>query len=269
METSTKPAKAASLVSIGEALRKARESKSLTIDQVQKKTRIHATVLLALEDGSCETLMSGTYAKSFLKSYAGFLGLNTEELMKEYSALRQPQQHAAAPAISSPVLRQHRQEAVRPKATDLFPKLMFAAGFIVLLVAALLFANYVWKSSSASFKRPRPSKASVPAKAVTAKAPAKSGSVFASMYIPQKDPIRLTIRIKQPVRVQVKRDGVLLCDRFMPKDLVETFTADSRINVFVAKADAVDITVNGRPFGSPGKGTPKNLEITRSGIRVK
>jgi len=55
----------------------------------------------------------------------------------------------------------------------------------------------------------------------------------------------------------------------MPKDMLETFTADSRINIFVAKAESIEITVNGRSFGSPGRGVLKDLEITRSGIRVR
>jgi cytoskeletal protein RodZ len=152
METSTKPAKAASLVAIGATLKKTRESKSLTIDQVQKKTRIHATVLLALEEGSCETLMSATYARSFLKTYAGFLGLNTEELMKEYSALRQPQQYASAPPVIAPMLRPPRQEQAWTKGTDTFLKILYAVSFIVLLAVAILFAVFVWKKASAAFK---------------------------------------------------------------------------------------------------------------------
>ena len=43
-----------SMVKIGESLKDAREKKSVTIDQVQKQTRIHSTVLKALEEGRCD-----------------------------------------------------------------------------------------------------------------------------------------------------------------------------------------------------------------------
>jgi len=133
----------------------------------------------------------------------------------------------------------------------------------------LFFANAAWKKISASFKKARRPRTAVAATAAKTKTTSTRNGGFTSIYIPKKDPIKLSIRIKQPVRIQLKKDGVLLFDRVMPKDMLETFTADSRINIFVAKAESIEITVNGRSFGSPGRGVLKDLEITRSGIRVR
>ena len=60
-----------SMISVGERLKKARENKSLTIDQIRKQTRIHSDVLIALEEGRCNEILDPTYVKSFLKKYAG------------------------------------------------------------------------------------------------------------------------------------------------------------------------------------------------------
>ena len=64
-----------SLVSIGEKLKSARERKALTIDQVQKDTKIHSTVLRALEEGRCDEILTPTYVKRFLNKYSHHLGL--------------------------------------------------------------------------------------------------------------------------------------------------------------------------------------------------
>jgi cytoskeletal protein RodZ len=274
METNIRSLRTASLVAIGERLKKAREAKSLKIDQVQKKTRIHATVLLALEEGACESLMSATYAKSFLKSYAAYLGLDTEEIMKEYSAARPaPQQYAASSQLNIP----QPSSAEAPR-RDFLLKVIYIASAAVLIAVMLFFANAVWKKASSIFRKKagsarvaavKPSKA--PTRATPPKAVRKTekAGAFTSIYIPKKDPIKVSLRIKQPVRIEVKKDGILLFDRVMSKDTVKTFTADTKLNLYIAKAEAIEMTVNGRSFGSPGRGVIKDLEITRSGIRIK
>ncbi len=55
METSSLTNKV-SIAGIGEILKQAREKRSISIDQVQKETRIHSTVLRALEEGRCQVL---------------------------------------------------------------------------------------------------------------------------------------------------------------------------------------------------------------------
>ena len=68
MENNTNVSKI-STAAIGDKLRKSRENKLLTIDQVHKKTRIYSQVLSALEDGRCDELLNSTYVRSFLKKY--------------------------------------------------------------------------------------------------------------------------------------------------------------------------------------------------------
>ncbi|MCX5686115.1 MAG: helix-turn-helix domain-containing protein, partial [Candidatus Omnitrophica bacterium] len=76
-----------SMASIGERLREAREKKALTIEQAQKQTRIHSTVLAALEDGRCDNILAPNYVKSFLREYSNYLGLNSKELLNAYTAI--------------------------------------------------------------------------------------------------------------------------------------------------------------------------------------
>ena len=66
-----------SAVSVGKRLREAREKKSLTIEQVQKQTKIHSTVLIGLEEGRPSDTLTDTYIRSFLKKYAQFLSINS------------------------------------------------------------------------------------------------------------------------------------------------------------------------------------------------
>lgn len=62
-------------------LKQAREIKSLPIEEIAIKLNIRKNYLESLENGEFSNLPSGIYAKTFLKKYASFLGLNEERIM--------------------------------------------------------------------------------------------------------------------------------------------------------------------------------------------
>ena len=76
-----------SVSEIGERLRQAREKRGLTIEQAQKHTHIHSTVLTALEEGRCDDILTPNYVRSFLKEYASYLGFDHQQMVAEYMAV--------------------------------------------------------------------------------------------------------------------------------------------------------------------------------------
>lgn len=69
---------------LGHILREARETKGLTLAEVQEKTRISVKYLEALETGNYHQLPSSVHAKGFLRNYARFLGLDPQPLVDRY-----------------------------------------------------------------------------------------------------------------------------------------------------------------------------------------
>jgi len=82
---------------IGEQLRKTREARKLTIKQVMQATRIRSYYLEAMEQDDFSTMPSAAQARGFLRSYAEFLGLNTDEVIQ-----RQKQEAEAPAEFSAP-----------------------------------------------------------------------------------------------------------------------------------------------------------------------
>jgi cytoskeleton protein RodZ len=74
--------------SIGEKLRLARERNNLTIEQVARETHVAKRFLKALEDEEFAAFPGETYAMGFLRSYAEYLGLNSEELIGIYRNIK-------------------------------------------------------------------------------------------------------------------------------------------------------------------------------------
>jgi cytoskeletal protein RodZ len=66
---------------VGEALKEARESQQISLDQVASATKIRREYLLALEKGDFSALPSLASARGFLKNYAEFLGLSSKSIL--------------------------------------------------------------------------------------------------------------------------------------------------------------------------------------------
>jgi cytoskeleton protein RodZ len=80
---------------IGEILKRAREAKDLSIEDVNKETKISVAVIRGLEQDDMESFASETYLKGFLKNYAIFLGLDANQLWGMLS-----RQHGKVPDVS-------------------------------------------------------------------------------------------------------------------------------------------------------------------------
>jgi transcriptional regulator with XRE-family HTH domain len=97
--------------SIGAALRKARERRRLTLTQVSETTKVRLHYLQALESDDISVMPSGAQARGFLRLYAGFLGLDLNELIPRPNAA--PVSPVAAPVNEPP----GHQTSEGPKAT--------------------------------------------------------------------------------------------------------------------------------------------------------
>jgi transcriptional regulator with XRE-family HTH domain len=71
---------------IGATLREARMRRRLDISECEQATRIRARYLQALEEGHLDLIPAPVYVRSFLRTYAEFLGVDPERLLDEYAA---------------------------------------------------------------------------------------------------------------------------------------------------------------------------------------
>ncbi|SDX14981.1 Helix-turn-helix domain-containing protein [Marininema mesophilum] len=72
------------MLGIGSQLKKTRQSKGYSLEQVQESTKIHMEYLRALENDQFDTLPSPFYVRAFLRTYAHSLGLDAQPLLDYY-----------------------------------------------------------------------------------------------------------------------------------------------------------------------------------------
>jgi transcriptional regulator with XRE-family HTH domain len=74
-------------VSIGEALRQAREQMGVSPEEVENRTKIRRKYIIAMENDDFEVLPGGVYVRGFLRNYARFLNIDGEALVRQYDEL--------------------------------------------------------------------------------------------------------------------------------------------------------------------------------------
>ena len=82
--------------SLGKILKKIREARHLSIEEVSERSRIPRHIVRILEEDRLNEINSVFYAKSFVKTYAVFLGALHEACVKEYLAMGKKNQETVS-----------------------------------------------------------------------------------------------------------------------------------------------------------------------------
>ncbi len=70
----------------GDRLRREREMRGITLDEITESTKIARRHLEALENEHFEQLPGGVFNKGFVRAYARFLGIDEDQAVADYSA---------------------------------------------------------------------------------------------------------------------------------------------------------------------------------------
>lgn len=229
--------------SVGEKLRKAREEKGLSLDDVYRQTRIHLRVLEALEQDRAHNFLSFIYIKGFLRTYARYLKLDGEGLVREYIS-SQKIDAAAEPEI---VLEKKRKF---PFQINRFLTLRMGLTF-VLALGLIFYFRYVLKNISSVGKKAQIQKVEVKVVPLT-KA--------------QAEDLILEVRTKDSCWLRVVADNQSIFEKTLPKGRRERWQAKDRIELRIGKPEALKVFVNGKPVDLKKARVKKGLVITHEGI---
>src|SRR5207248_1502169 len=98
------------MTDIGSTLQEARMRARIDISEVEATTKIRAKYLRAIENEEWDMLPGPTFVKSFLRTYADYLGIDGRLLVEEYKQRHEPlPDQAELQAIGPP-----REQRLRP-----------------------------------------------------------------------------------------------------------------------------------------------------------
>jgi helix-turn-helix protein/uncharacterized protein DUF4115 len=122
---------------IGSTLREARMRERIDITEVEARTKIRAKYLRAIENEEWDLLPGIVYAKSFLRTYGDYLGLDSRMLVDEFRRRYEgPAEHDVRPIPSRTARERERDRNPRPRRTPSWAPIAVA----VVVVLVVLFA---------------------------------------------------------------------------------------------------------------------------------
>jgi cytoskeletal protein RodZ len=238
-------------MAIGERLREARMRQKIDIAEVEAATKIRAKYLRALENEEFGLLPGTTFVKTFMRTYAEYLGLDAQLLIEEYRVDYEPRGEGEQPMVSRPSRRQ--QERRRPRAARGPPGPGTAIVVVmVVVVAILLILGLTGKDNNA---------ANNPATSTQAKKKKPPRTKHKPATKPKQTSVRLHV---------VPTAATYLCvDRGQgTQPLYQATTSDSqtfhgkRLRLNIGNASTVRVFNNGKRVPLPSGATIVGYEFT-------
>ena len=230
----------------GERLKRERELREVTLEEITAATRIGSRFLEALENEEWSKLPGGVFNRGFVRSIARYLGLDEEALLGEYDLAHGAQ---VAPVPSQP---EHRLSS-----SKWIPFLLFV-GLLVLLFCAVVGGIYYWRHYSARRAQTQSMNSVSPAAntpVTSASTPPATQQKSDTLSTAQEPPLDLLVSASAATRVRILADGRLLFEGEFLSGENRHFQAAGEFEVTAADSSAVLLELNGQampPLGAPG-----------------
>jgi cytoskeletal protein RodZ len=269
----------------GSILRRCREFHNITLEEASETTKIGISHLKALEEDQISEFANQAYLKGFLRIYATYLGLNSEDVARMYTKLFGAQGDKTDPAGISPPGHGPKRRLISLK------KLIFPA---VLLVLILITATFFKPSPPPLVRQPRLADVVVPpvqnAAVQNVQSTARAEIREQNIFIPkvEKKPLERTVVEKSVpaerpaatvkgliLKIKVTQNGTLMVTvddsaaqpyELTTGDVIE-WKAEKKVALELSNTGRIDVELNGKPYKSLGaSGKPVYIEIDTNAI---
>ena len=266
---------------IGPLLEKKRLEKGLSLKEVEQATKIRTRYLKGLEHEDPTSLPDPVYARGFLKTYANFLGLDGEQLSREFRDHRAPRRERYLD-YERPQRGEFDQPIINPGGVDDAERRRISGATIFTIVLAVLVLAvvigalyYVGSRSTGNIPNNAPEEELVveqeaeddssreePAAGSESKTGAEDRADDASNE--GSEAVQVTVRVVGvPTGLTVLTDGTVASDQFAQPGFSQTFEARRMITISTANAGAVEVEVDGQNKGRLGQlGKPLTRDFT-------
>jgi cytoskeleton protein RodZ len=270
--------------SFGENLRREREMRGVTLQEISAATKISVRFLKSIENEEFSRLPGGIFSRSFVRAYARYLGLDEDPLLEEYQQAAKARADVDLSQFSPP------RAFSRPERHS-----RHTLWAVVIAVGLLALGLTLWRHSHRPLQvpvatksppavSPAPTTSSSPGGPPAggtqpAEANPAGGGVLAATStmgaLPKLPPVtdadgRLVLQVAATERswVAIDADGNSVMQGVMDPNTVKTFKADASFDVLTGNAQGVILTLNGQTMKPVGReGEVKQLHLTWQSLK--
>jgi cytoskeleton protein RodZ len=241
----------------GDHLKREREMRGVTLEEISAATRIGTRFLVALENEDWALLPGGVFNRGFIRSTARFLGLDEDSLIAEYELEIKEKAEAHPPGHPPPETSRNWHPAV------------LAAALLALAIAGgwVAYHNYrlqIWSYLHRAPHGPAGGAVTTPA---ASPAPAVQQPPVSPPSSDTADGLSLRLQAVKPADIKVIADGTAVFDGHVDPDDVKSFDAREGFEITSSDSSAVLLELNGRPIppmGHPGQ--PGSAKLTQNDV---
>jgi cytoskeleton protein RodZ len=271
--------------SFGENLRREREMRGVTLQEISAATKIGVRFLECIENEDFSSLPGGIFNRGFVRAYARYLGLDEDPLLEEYQLAAKTKTDFDLSRFSPPA-----KGYARPQRA--YRRTLWAGA---IAIGLLILGFTIWQHTHQPLEVPTaansvsagtpPTTASASQETnpgssphPSATAPTEAGVLAATSSMtatPKLPPVndadgRLVLQIAATERswVAVDSDGKSVMQGVMDANTVKTFKADASFDVLTGNAQGVILTLNGQTMNRLGReGEVKQVHLTWKNLK--
>jgi cytoskeleton protein RodZ len=263
------------MTTLGQELKKERESRNISLDEMASSTKIVGRYLAALEEDRLDTMPGGFFIKGIIRTYAKYLGLDENRVLQKYEeagVLEEPaRSRTSEERLGSALLGKNRVLVWAVVATG-----------VVLLLVALLF---LWRSrlphtaapqakvSTALLQTRRPSPPPAqkneappdekPAAVPVTEPASKPGQTVSQTVQMEWKGLTMDISFQEETWIQIYADGAFKVGGLFPAGQRVRAQAEKELLIYVGNAGGMTFLLN----GNPGKKLGRSGEVLNN-IRI-
>lgn len=235
-------------VRVGEVLRSRRESLGLSLEQVHAQLKIPVRWLRAIEEERFEVFDSAQYAKGFVRSYADFLGLDSEPLVQAVAA------HFPS-GRTPPLVAPSGEVPIRPVSSPSRLRRVLAWVALAAAVGALWLGYLGYRQLRAFYttaEAPPAQTKEVPGPGGPTDQPRGVANPPVPSAMAQEPVVRVVLAAEDVSWLRVVADGRRVFEGFIRAGERREWEAIRQLNVIIGNAGGVRVQVNGQDLGVLG-----------------
>ena len=268
----------------GDKLKREREMRGITLEEIAEATKIGTRALRALEEERFGQLPGGIFNKGFVRAYAKYLGLDEEQAVSDYlvASGEQPEGNISLTELSQQMetARERERDEERRRRR---PHPLVVTLIVIVVILGAGYGGYTWYRERKAAKATENHVAEVVTEAPsqTAQTPIEKPAVTETPAAPTaatptpttEAPITLTLKATGRAWISVTADGKLITVETMdatdPKMSDLTVHANEKLVLIVGNPGGVQAWVNGKPIEALGtEGQRKTITFTPAGIEI-
>lgn len=273
--------------SFGDKLKREREMRGVTLDEIAESTKVARRHLEALETEDFGSLPGGVFNKGFVRAYARFIGIDEDQAVADYAAVSK---EVPPPEDQFPLeIHEKPNRELNPRNLRYLPLIGSAVALVLVVAGYAMYRSRHHQAENVSFPTQAQQgtqvtkdveKHATPASPETApvqhegKMVAVKESVarpepvreVASAVTPQKIPAEpakpkalspehsffVIIKAKEDAWISVVADGHRVSHGILKADKQRFVRAGKQILLTTGNAGGIDVSFNGRPLGAIG-----------------